>query len=684
MIRVAVDTGGTFTDCVVDTGSGPLHLLKVLSTPGAPEAAILEALARLGLLHNGRPGFDALLHATTVATNAILERKGARACLITTEGFRDVLAFGRQKRADTNRMTLPRPAPLIARRDVFEVTERMGADGGVVTPLDGASLARAVEKVAAHGYEAVAVAFLHAHLNPAHEAAVVAALAAAVPGVSVSASHLVSPRMREYERFSTTAADAYVKPGVTRYLSRLVAAVGGDAAPPLHVMQSNGGLASPALVAEAPIRIVESGPAAGVLMCAEVGRRCGQENLLTFDMGGTTAKLGAVDAGQAAITPTFEVDAVEYRRGSGLPLNVPAIELLEIGAGGGSIARIEMGLIAVGPESAGADPGPICYGRGGTRATITDANLCLGYLGGESLRFSGTEMRLEAAQAGLMRDVGAPLGLSAEAAAWGVHAMANANMERAMRLVSIERGRDPRLYTVVAFGGAGPLHAVHIARALGVPRVIVPVGAGVGSAVGLLGAEARVDAQASAILPVTPERMAEVAQRLDELRDRALVQAAGLGRGKARLTRGALMRYVGQGHELRVTLPEVPVSPSFAAVMRGAFVALYRQTYGYADETAPIEATEWFVEAAVPIPGNGRSRLTDPGEPRRGARRAWFPETGAVEVAVLNRAALLGDGPVAGPLLVEDHETTTVVPPGAMARLMPSHDLLIETGTGAA
>jgi N-methylhydantoinase A len=684
MIRVAVDTGGTFTDCVVDTGKEPLHMLKVPSTPEAPEAAILEALARLGLLGEGQPGFDVLLHATTVATNAILERKGARACLITTHGFRDVLAFGRQKRADTNRMTLPRPAPLIARRDVIEVIERMGADGRVVTPLDAASLARAVAEVAARGYEAVAVAFLHAHLNPAHEAAVVAELASAVPGVSVSASHLVSPRMREYERFSTTAADAYVKPGVTRYLAGLVAAVGGDAAPSLHVMQSNGGLASPALVAEAPIRIVESGPAAGVLMCAEVGRRCGQKNLLTFDMGGTTAKLGAVDAGEAAITPTFEVDAVEYRRGSGLPLNVPAIELLEIGAGGGSIARVEMGLIAVGPESAGAAPGPICYGRGGTRATITDANLCLGYLGAKSLRFSGTDLGLEEARAGLMGDIGAPLGLSAEAAAWGVHAMANANMERAMRLVSIERGRDPRRYAVVAFGGAGPLHAVQIARALGVPRVVVPVGAGVGSAVGLLGAEARVDAQASAILPVTPERMAEAAAIVGTLRDRTLEQATGLGRGKARLTRGALMRYVGQGHELRVTLPPGPMSPDFAAVMRDAFLSLYRQTYGYADASAPIEATEWFVEASVPVPGNTDGRPSDPGAPTRDARRAWFPETGAVEVAVLNRAALLRDGPVAGPLLVEDPETTTVVPPGALARVLPSHDLVVETGTGAA
>lgn len=320
-----------------------------------------------------------------------------------------MVLIGRQKRPDTNRLTLARPVPLVARADILEVTERMDARGRVVSPVDPASLAAVLDAVCSGGYSAVAVAFLHAYANDAHELQVGAAFAARCPGLMVSLSHDVSPRIREYERISTTVADAYVKPVVNTYMQGLE-----DALPPqtlLRVMQSNGGLASPALVRRAPIRIVESGPAAGVLMCCEIGKRLGIGDLLTFDMGGTTAKLGAVDAGQVSVTPTFEVDAVEYRKGSGLPLNVPAVELLEIGAGGGSVARLDMGLVAVGPESAGAVPGPICYGRGGRRATVTDANATLGYLGPQSLRFSGGMLDVAAAREGVLDGIDGRLAL---------------------------------------------------------------------------------------------------------------------------------------------------------------------------------------------------------------------------------------------------------------------------------
>ena len=673
MRRLGVDTGGTFTDLVLDDGAGVVRFLKVPSTPDAPERAILSGLAQIGA-----GDIAILLHATTVATNAILERKGARVCLITTAGFRDVVLIGRQKRPDTNRLTLARPVPLVARADILEVTERMDARGRVVSPVDPASLAAVLDAVCSGGYSAVAVAFLHAYANDAHELQVGAAFAARCPGLMVSLSHDVSPRIREYERISTTVADAYVKPVVNTYMQGLE-----DALPPqtlLRVMQSNGGLASPALVRRAPIRIVESGPAAGVLMCCEIGKRLGIGDLLTFDMGGTTAKLGAVDAGQVSVTPTFEVDAVEYRKGSGLPLNVPAVELLEIGAGGGSVARLDMGLVAVGPESAGAVPGPICYGRGGRRATVTDANATLGYLGPQSLRFSGGMLDVAAAREGVLDGIGRPLGLAAEAAAWAIHAVANASMERAMRLVSIERGRDPRRYTGVAFGGAGPLHAVRIAAALGCRRVIVPEGAGVGSARGLLGAEARTDAQAALLLSLVAGAETQLAERFAALEQVALVRGERLGEGKVRTQRIGYLRLKGQGHELRVSLPAGPVTDAWIGAAQAAFHAEYRRLYGYADAAAPVEGTDWAVEASVDMPGKGLARRADVDLPGEGERRlAWFPETGAVEVPVLTRADLSA-GAIAGPLLIEDRDTTTVSPPGAAVTRAATGDLLIELG----
>ena len=491
MLQLAFDIGGTFTDLVLlDTESGGLDIWKVPTTPDAPDRAVAQALAAridAGLLV--ARDVTAAIHATTVATNAILERKGSHTALITTAGFRDVLLIGRQKRYDTYTLHIVKPTPLIARADVFEIDERMAFDGSIVTEIDEASLTRAVMNVRDGGYDSVAVVLLHSYANPAHEQLVAALLAELAPNVQVSLSSFISPKYREYERSSsTTAADAYVKPLVNRYVgavSRSLVELGITGG--LSIMQSNGGLVSPELARAYAVRIVESGPAAGVLMCAEVGRDEGFADVLTFDMGGTTAKLGAIDAGRAAITPTFEVDTVNYTRGSGLPLNITAIELLEIGAGGGSLARVEAGLIAIGPQSAGAEPGPACYGRGGTQPTVTDANAVLGYLDPRYFNGGAMDLDVTAAAAAVARVVGDRLGLTTETAAWGIHSVANANMERAMRIVSLERGRDPRNYAMVAFGGAGPLHACRLARALHVPRVIVPRAAGVGSALGPAG-----------------------------------------------------------------------------------------------------------------------------------------------------------------------------------------------------
>ncbi|MDX2159679.1 MAG: hydantoinase/oxoprolinase family protein [Hyphomicrobiaceae bacterium] len=689
MIRIAFDIGGTFTDFVLqDQARGILRVAKIPTTPRNLEEAVLEGFDAILAAHGALPEDVAtILHATTIATNAILERKGNRTALLTTAGFRDVLIIGRQKRYDTNNMHLDKPAPLIARRHILEVGERLAAAGSAVAPLDRRDLAEAIAALQAGDYEAVAIAFLHAYVNPAHEIEARRALEAALPGVAVSVSHEVSPKFREYERTNTTVANAYVRRIVDRYLGSLTSALERRRfRSSLYIMQSNGGLVTPEIARSFPVRIVESGPAAGVLMCAAVGKEEGLSHVLTFDMGGTTAKLGAVDDGEPAITQSFEVDGINNRRYSGLPLNVPAVELIEIGAGGGSIAVAERGLIKVGPESAGAEPGPICYQRGGTRPTITDANLVLGYLDPDW--FCGGTMQLDpdASRAGIASHVAQPLGLSLEAAAWGIHSVANSNMERAMRIVSIERGRDPRRYAMVAFGGAGPLHAARLARALGVPKVIVPLGAGVGSAIGLLTADAKIDLSITRILPLEAGQEWAIKAIFADLEARAAPDLANLGgTGEARWRRGAYMRYQGQGYEIRVDLPSGEIGSDYPARAVAAFEAAYKTVYGYIDAGARVEAIDWYLIATVPGVGEkgatarqlvGQDAAAGSG---KSARRAYFPEAGGyVEAAVVNRYRLKPGERVVGPALVEEREATTVLLPGDIAHVTGNGHLMIE------
>ena len=695
MIRIAFDIGGTFTDFVLeDAARGVVRFGKTATTPRNLEAAVLEGFDAILAAHGAEPGaVETVLHATTIATNAILERKGARTALVTTAGFRDILIIGRQKRYDTNDMHLDKPRPLVERRHIYEIAERVAADGQVVQALDEASLAEAVAAVRRGGYEAAAIVLLHAYANPAHEQQARRAFVEALPGLAVSVSHEVSPKFREYERTNTTVANAYVRPIVDRYLASLTRALEARRfRSSLWVMQSNGGLVTPDLARDLPVRIVESGPAAGVLMCGAVGREEGFEQVLTFDMGGTTAKLGAIDGGEPAITPTFEVDGIDNRRYSGLPLNVSAVELVEIGAGGGSIAEAHRGLIKVGPESAGAEPGPACYMRGGERATITDANLALGYL--DPGWFCGGTMPLDtdAARAAIERDVARPLGLSIEQAAWGVHQIANANMERAMRIVSIERGRDPRRYALVAFGGAGPLHASRLARTLGIPRVIVPVGAGVGSAIGLLTADAKIDVTATRIMAVAAGAEGAIGAVFAELERRASADLARLGSGRTvRWRRGAYMRYAGQGYELRVDLPDDAIDANYTARMVEAFETAYARTYGYADKGAKVEAIDWYLVATVPgiaaRKGTTWRQLRDAGTSISNRatrpRRAFFPEAGGmVETRVVDRYAMEIGCPVEGPALIEEREATTVVLPGDTVTLTPNGHLAMTVGSG--
>jgi N-methylhydantoinase A len=692
MIRIGFDIGGTFTDLVLhDAERGKMVFHKILTTPADPTRAVMDGLvALIGSAEVKSEALNRFYHATTVATNAILERRGSATALVTTRGFRDIVLIGRQKRYNTYDLYLDKPPPLVRRRQIFEVDERIGFDGEVIEPLDMASVDAAIDAVLAVGYQSVAVVLLHSYANPAHERAVCERVNKRAPGISVTLSSDVSPRYREYERASTTVANAYVKPIIASYLDSLDVSLARERmSRSMMIMQSNGGLMSPELAREYPVRIIESGPAAGVLMCAAVGREEGLPHVITFDMGGTTAKLGAVDDGEPVITPTFEVDAKHFRRFSGLPLNVAAIELLEIGNGGGSIATTDMGLVRVGPTSAGAAPGPICYGRGGDRPTVTDANLVLGYIDPHFFNGGAMQLDIEAARRGITKHVAEPLAIDVVAAAWGIHAVANSNMESAMRVISIERGRDPRRYGLVAFGGAGPLHAARLARALGIPKVIVPYGAGVGSAVGLLNAEPKIDVSLTRIFPLSPGAHGQIANVYDELEARARQEIAVVSAGaRPEWSRYAYLRYAGQGFEVRVQLPAGPIGKDYVTRCLAAFFGVYEKKYGYKDTAATVEAVDWQLVATVPghnsVARDG-FRLDRRG-PCRGAlaaRRAYFPEAhGVVECAIVDRYAMTTETQIRGPAIIEESEATTVVLPGDVASLSPRGNLIIAVAEG--
>src|SRR5262245_1207542 len=690
MMRVAFDIGGTFTDFVLeDVRADTLRFHKVPTTPGDPAVAVLQGLDSLLKSAKVAPAeVGGIQHATTVATNAILERKGTKTALITTAGFRDVLIIGRQKRYDTYDMYLAKPVPLVCRRDIYEVKERTLADGSVEVPLDLEDLERVLDLLEGQNYASVAVCLLHAYARGEHEKNIGQRLAERSAKRAISLSSEVSPKFREYERASTVVANAYVKPIVNGYVRRLTETlvrhgIGCD----LFIMQSNGGLVPPELACEMPIRIVESGPAAGVLMCGVIGREEGVERVLTFDMGGTTAKLGAIDGGERAITPTFEVDQVRYRKGSGLPINVPALELLEIGAGGGSIARTDMGLIKVGPDSAGADPGPACYGRGGTEATVTDANLVLGYINPDNFNGGAMRLNLKAAAEAIDRGLGAALKLSTGEAAWGIYTMANANMERAMPIVSVERGRDPRRYGLVAFGGAGALHAGRLARALGIPQIIVPWGAGVGSAIGLLEANTKLDQSLTRLIALRAGAEAEIEEIYRALEARIRLDLKRLGTIVApQIARFAYPRYLGQGHEIRVDLPELPVGPHTSAEVIQRCETAYAAKYGYRQAGAAVEAVDWYLVATIPNAAAGATRAQSwrgqgTAGARRGTRKAYFPELGGyIDCAILERAALGKGSAIEGPAIIDEAEATTVLLPGARALVSQRGHLVIAVG----
>ncbi len=679
-VRIGVDIGGTFTDLVLLRGGRVEGVGKVLTTPADPSLAVAEGVEQL--LAEMPPGqVGEVVHGTTLVPNALIERRGARTALLTTRGFRDVLAIRREHRYDLYDLFLELPEPLVPRRRRWEVDERVLADGSVDTPLDQEAVRRLGARARREGVEAMAICFLHAYRNPAHELAAAAVLRRELPGVALSLSAEVVPELGEYVRCSTTVANAYVQPLIDRYLATLEERLRGlGLSCPVHVMLSTGGLTDPGTACRFPIRLAESGPAAGAIAAAFAGAGAGIEDVLAFDMGGTTAKACLIEGGRPLLAREHEVARVyRFARESGHPIRLPVIDLIEIGAGGGSIARADrFGLPRVGPESAGADPGPACYGRGGTEPTVTDADLVLGYL--DPGFFLGGEMRLDPGRARrALAGLAAELGLDLEATAAGIHRVVNENMAAAARMHAIERGRDLRRFTLVATGGAGPVHAWGVARALGIGRVLCPPGAGVASAFGMLTAAPAFDFARSLPATLTEVCWAEVCAALEAMRREGAERLgrAGVPETAVRVEVGVDVRHRGQGDSLNIPLGE-GLDRVSAAQVEAAFHEGYTALYGRRPPGVPIEVLTWRLRVSGPRPPAAAVREPLPGPALKGRRPIWSEERGGfVEAGVFDRHRLRPGEVVEGPAVVEERESTAVIGPGGRAELDAAGNLVV-------
>jgi N-methylhydantoinase A len=686
--RVGIDIGGTFTDLVlIDDASGERAIGKVLTTPDDPSEAVEEGLR--GLLE--REEVDAshlktIIHGTTLVTNALIERRGAATALLTTEGFRDAVAIGTEHRYDMYDIFLEKPEPLVPRSQRYGIRERTLDDGSVLRELDEEQVRSVAAEIVERGIGAVAVSFLHGFRNPAHERRVAEILAEEAPEVVVSLSSEVSPEIREYERTSTTIANVYVRPLVERYLRSLEERLrelgfGGS----FYVMLSNGGTASVETACRFPVRLLESGPAAGSLAAAFHGQGAGFSDVLSFDMGGTTAKACLIEGGEPLTSTDFEVARVyRFKKGSGLPVKTSVIEMIEIGAGGGSIARVgPLGLPKIGPQSAGADPGPACYGRGGVEPTVTDADLLLGYL--DPGFFLGGRMSLDyGAAEKAMKKISDPLGVEPLEAAWGVHQVVDENMANAARVHAVERGKDPRKYLLLAFGGAGPVHAHRVARALGVPGFVVPLGAGTASAFGFLCAPLSFDLARSLYgrLDRLDWGAANAALGEMEQEGRELLQASGVAEEDVRVRRLGEMRYIGQGHEVVVKLPGGELGPENAGEISDRYRDEYRRLYGREGPDVPLETITWRVEVSAPRPEIPQEE--EEGEPRslhealKGEREIYLPENdGFAPVSVYDRYKLDPGATFEGPAVVEERESTVVIGPESGAEIDNARNLIV-------
>jgi len=703
-VRVAVDVGGTFTDVVgVDEVSGTLIRLKVLTTPKDPTEGVVAGVGRaVEELRKARGdegdgvSVDVVVHATTIGTNTFLGQVGLevpKVGLITTEGFRDLLEIGRQRRPELYNVFFEKPKPLVPRRLRLTVPERVGPRGEILTPLDEGRVREVAKVFREEGVESVAICFLHSYVNPEHEVRAKEVLVKELPGKYVVASHEVDPEYREFERLSTTVVNAALMPVLTKYFAKLEGELRGFgvSSDRLLIMKSDGGFAKPSEAGRVPASTIESGPAAGVIAAAHLAKELGVRNALSFDMGGTTAKISTIVNGSPEVTEEFEVGGVVHKgrliKGSGYVVRYPHIDLVEVSAGGGTIAWVdEAGHLRVGPYSAGSDPGPACYGRGGTEPTITDANLVLGRLG-EALAGGEVRVRKDLAVKAFEERVCGPAGLSLEEAAYGVIKLANTEMGRAIRIATVEKGYDPREFTLIAFGGAGPMHACELAEELGVTRVVVPRMPGVFSAWGLLLADYRHEFKASVLKSASELSDEELEEVYESLEAKALetLLREGVREDDVVMVRHADLRYVKQSYELSVEAPR-PIPEGGVARLRKAFDRRHEEIYGYSmmDEVMVVKVRVTAIgkvsKPSLRTLRRGGARAAEAGGALMGYRKAFFGKAGWVEAKVFRRDALPPDSIIAGPALIEEYDSVTVLPPGWSCRVDGLGNLILEFG----
>ena len=697
-VRLGVDIGGTFTDVAMEVGER-LHSTKVLTTPDEPERAILDSIRKVcAEAEVAADEIDLILHGTTLATNALIQRRGAKTAFITTEGFRDVIEMRTESRFEQYDLNIVLPAPLISREHRYPVDGRIAASGRELAPLDEEALRDLVGRLAGD-YESVAIGLLHSYVNDAHERRAREIFAEAAPGLSVSISSEVSPQMREFERFNTVCANAFVKPLMASYLNRLadkLRAAGTTC--PVFMLHSGGGLISLETAAAFPVRLLESGPAGGAIYAADVAARYGLDRVLSYDMGGTTAKICLIENQTPRTARTFEVArTARFAKGSGMPISIPVIEMVEIGAGGGSLASVDsMRQIRVGPESAGSEPGPACYGRGGTQAAVTDADLLLGKLDADDFAGGAFSLSVDAA-AQALDAVGKPLGMNAPEAAIGVAEVVDETMANAARAHAVENGKDLSQFTMIAFGGAAPLHAVRLCEKLGIAQALIPPGAGVGSAIGFLRAPFGYEAVRGAYLRLAQFEAGWVDGVLDSLMEEAEAVARQGGDGALTRERKAYMRYEGQGWEIPVDLPD----GSFGAdTLRGLFETEYERLFGATLEGVDIEVMNWSARATMAAEGtvgkpspSGRGlgeRSLHPDKSTSGetltlsrrekeSDRSLFDSSAQsfAAAAVVPRATMQRGGGVEGPAIITEPETTTILSSGFVAEMQSDGCLLI-------
>lgn len=685
--RLGIDIGGTFTDLVLlDEESGSLSFGKTLTTYDNPTNGIIKGTQEL--LEKNRlqsKELSDIVHGTTLVTNAVIERKGSKTGFITTAGFEDVLEIGREFRYDIYDIFLTMPKPLVPRNLRIGLKERIDHKGRVLKELNKAEIEEKVQSLVDLGVQSIGVCLLHSYANTAHEQMVAEVLKEKFPSVYFSLSSEVMPEIREYERSSATAMNAYVQPITDQYLQNLedrLRALSFEGV--INIMISSGRLTTIDGARKTPIQLLESGPAGGTMAGVFFGKMLAKNDLVTFDMGGTTAKASMIIDGKPEITNHFEAGRVKrFKKGSGLPVRIPVVDMIEIGAGGGSIAHIDhLGLLKVGPESAASEPGPACYGRGGVKPTVTDADLILGYLNEDY--FLGGTMKLDrhSAEKAIKEHIADPLGITVEEAALGIHRIVNENMAGAARVHIIEKGYDPRLFSVMAFGGAGPVHAFQVARLLRAPQLIIPVGAGVTSALGFLVSPVAAENIRSHISVLERMDWAKVNAFLEEMEDEGFqfLLNAGIDPKLATITRVADMRYTGQGHEINVAIPNGKLGRESVAEIKENFLVEYKQRYSKVIQDVPMETVTWRVVVSGPKPEiTPRQLVTAREKGVQKTRMVRFPELPkAIECPVFDRYALRPGQAIAGPAIIEEMESTTVVGPDSAIRVDNYNNIIID------